>query len=124
SVALSLIAPHFGPMLMAAKLDTATQWGWFAATVLAVLLIQVNQGGPAQRTRLLWLGALVLGALVLVPMEVHRRMPPGAPSLLKRYVDLPVAVHLGLFGLMVITLTAAATVRSSPPWLLALAVLS
>src|SRR5690606_589617 len=65
-----------------------------------------------------------LGALVLVPMEVHRRMPPGEPSLLKRYVDLPVAVHLGLLGLMVIALLAAATVRSSPPWLLALAVLS
>jgi hypothetical protein len=129
ALGVSLVLSHgysaYGRDLVAATLDNVAQRGFLAATVLAVLLIPAGPRRPPTedegRARLLWLAVYGVGALVLVPVEVHRAMPPGQPSLLKLYLELSVAMHVGLFALMVIALGWAARGGSNPHWLLALA---
>ena len=123
--ALSIIDPSYAASLVAPNLGNVAQVAWFAVSVLSVLALprgRAEAGTPSgRRSSVLWLGALLVGALILVTRELHYWL--ATPGLFELYVNLPTATHVGLLAGMVIALGWAATRGPNPSWLLALAAL-
>jgi hypothetical protein len=92
-------------------------WAWFAAATAAALAVprdaSTSRSSPA---RWLWLGGFAMLALVLVSAKAMESAP-SYPEWPRSYVNLGVAVHLGLLVAVGVVLIA----RRDPRWLLALA---
>jgi hypothetical protein len=122
SLALSAASPYADSPFLAAAVGTLVPWVWLVISVVAVLLIPAGIHAPDRRLRWLWLGAYLVAAPVLAAHHVYHLLTIS-PDLVRRYLDLAPAAHIGLLVVIAAALLWAAIGGPHPAWLLALAAL-